>query len=280
MKFSYYIALLLILFSLNGTAQTDTTSFQYKKPLFDFNYEKCVFKLQGEQLTNKNKLLRFSVLTGYREGVQPTSGAFGVNFRSNNDAIADVQLITMYNLSIADILTHGLLPHNNIYLEVDDPSKYVYDPKYGDKETWMRKNAYCYELALPAGTIKNVTILDEYLVNLFGVKFGMEKRIVKALVLIRTSSIDKLKSAGKGEGKYDMKGHFNNITIDRLSDPLTQAGLPIMVDETSYKDPVDLDLKIDSWKNIPALRKELHRYDLDLIEGMREVEMFVIKKNN
>ena len=278
MRLTYYITLFLIVLSLKGIAQTDTTSFKYRKPLFDFNYQKPVFKLQGEQLTNRNKFLRFSVVTGYREGVQSTAGAYGLSFNSSMDTVTGLQLVTMFNLSIADIVTHGLVRHNNILLEVDDPSKYLYDPKYGNKENWMRKNAFCYELLLPIGVIKGGKTLDEYLSYSFGVKFGMEKRLVKALILVRTSSVDKLKSAGKGEAKYDMKGAFNNVPIDRLIHPLAEAGLPPVVDETDYKDPVDLNLKIDSWADLSALRKELHRYDLDLIDGMRELEMFVIKK--
>ncbi|MET4139235.1 hypothetical protein [Pedobacter sp. UYP1] len=280
MKLTFYVTCLLSLVFLKGLAQTDTSTFKYRKPLFDFDYQKSVFKLQNEQLTNKNKFLRFSVVTGYREGVKPVSGAFGVNFNSFFNQDTGLQLISMYNLSIADMLTHGLVRHNNILLEVDDPSKYLYDPKYGDKESWNRKNAYCFELMLPIGIIKGGKTIDEYVANSFGVKFGMEKKMVKVLILIRTSTVDKLKSAEKGEAKYDLKGYFNNVSIDRLEHPLAEAGLPPMVDETGYKDPVDLNLKIDSWTDLSALRKELHRYDLDLIDGMRELEMFVIKKNN
>lgn len=280
MKLTLYVTCLLSLVFLKGLAQTDTSTFKYLKPLFDFDYQKSVFKLQNEQLTNKNKFLRFSVVTGYREGVKPVSGAFGVNFNSFFNQDTGLQLISMYNLSIADMLTHGLVRHNNILLEVDDPSKYLYDPKYGDKESWNRKNAYCFELMLPIGIIKGGKTIDEYVANSFGVKFGMEKKMVKVLILIRTSTVDKLKSAEKGEAKYDLKGYFNNVSIDRLEHPLAEAGLPPMVDETGYKDPVDLNLKIDSWTDLSALRKELHRYDLDLIDGMRELEMFVIKKNN
>lgn len=280
MKLTYYIISLLILLSLKGAAQTDTGSFKYRKPLFDFDYRKTVFKLQNEQLVNKNKFLRFSVVTGYREGVQSTTGAFGLNFSSFMDTVTGLQLVTMYNLSIADMLTHGMVRQNNIVLEVGDPSKYSYNPNYGDKESWMRKNAFCYELVLPIGVIKGGKTLDDYLANSFGVKFGMEKRMVKVLILVRTSAVDKIKSAGNGEIRYDMKGHFNNVPIDRLNHPLAEAGLPPMVDETGYKNPIDLDLKINSWTDLPALRKELHRYDLDLIDGMRELEMFVIKNNN
>lgn len=278
MKLKYYITFFLILLFFEGMAQNDTSSFKYRKPLFDFNDQKTVFKLKDEQLNNKNRFLRFYTVTGYREGVKPNIGAFGINFNSIIDTVSGVQLLTMYNLSIAEIVTHGLVRRNEIFLDVDDPSKYIYDPAYGDKINWMRKNAYCYELVLPLGTIKGIQTLDEYISNSFGVKFGMEKRLVKALILVRTSTIDKLKSAGKGEGKYDMKGYFNNVPIDRLNHPLAEAGLPPMVDETGYKDPVDMDLKIESWTDLSAIRKELHRYDLDLIDGMRELDMFVIKK--
>ncbi|RAJ35451.1 hypothetical protein [Pedobacter cryoconitis] len=280
MKLTHYITPLLLLFSIRAAAQTDTPSFKYRKPLFDFAYQKPVFKLENEQLTNKNKFLRFSVVTGYREGVQPISGQYGSNFNSSIDTVTGLQLVTMYNSSIADILTYGMVRHNNIVLEVDDPSKYLYEPKYGDKESWIRKNTFCYELGLPIGVIKGRTTLDEYLANAFGVKFGTEKRMVKVLILVRTSKVDKLKSAGKGEEKYDLKGYFNNTSLDRLSLPIAEAGLPPMINETGYNNTVDLDLKIDSWSNLLDLRKELHRYDLDLIDGMRELEMFVIKKNN
>lgn len=280
MRLTYYVASLLMLFSLKGMTQTDTGSFKYRKPLFDFDYQKPVFKLQNEQLTNNNKFLRFSVVTGYREGVQSTSGAFGLNFNSSINKVTGLQLVTMYNLSIADILTHGMVGYSSILLEVDDPSKYIYNPKYGDKDSWMRKNAFCYELVLPIGVVKGVKTIDEYLANAFGVKFGMEKKMVNALILVHTSTVDKLKSAGNGEPKYDMKGHFSNVTMDRVIYQLAEARLQPIVDETGYKEAVDLDLKIDSWADLPALRKELNRYDLDLIDGMRELEMFVIKKNN
>lgn len=272
-------AAVFMLFSVRGTAQTDST-FNYQKPLFDFDYSKPVFKLQNEQLKNKSRLLRFSAVSGYREGIQPVAGSFGLNFNAYRDSVSGIQLISFYNSSIADILAHGMVRHNMIYLEVKDPSKYMYDPQYGDKESWVRKNSKCYELALPIGVIKSVKLLDAFLSHEFGVTFGMGKRMVKTLVLVRTSTIDKLKSAGKGEGRYDMNGHFNNVPIDRLNHPLAEAGLPLMVDETGYKDPVDLDLNISAWTDLPTLRMELQRYDLDLKEEMREVEVFVITEIN
>lgn len=279
MKLKHTIAAVFVLFSVKGMAQKDSV-FIYQKPLFDFDYNKPVFKLQDAQSINKNSMLRFVSVSGYREGVSAVAGAFGLNFKSYTDTVSGILQISFYNSSIADIVGHGLVPRHEIYLEVKDPSKYLYDPKYGDKESWMRKNAYCYELALPQGTIKDVSTLDKFLSHDFGVTFGAAKRMVKALILVRTSGVDKLKSAEKGEGKYDMQGHFNNIPIDRLSHPLKEAGLPPMVDETGYTGNVDLDLKISSWTDLEALRRELARYDLDLKDGMRELEVFVITEKD
>src|SRR6202044_762929 len=85
-----------VLLPFGAIAQTDTA----------FNYQEPVFKLQNEQLNNRNRFLRFSAVTGYREGVKPTSGGFGLNFTAYNDEALGIQLVTAYNLSIADLLYH------------------------------------------------------------------------------------------------------------------------------------------------------------------------------
>jgi hypothetical protein len=273
------LSTLLLLSTWQIKAQEkDSASFVYRKPLFDFDYKKTPFKLENEQLVNKNRFLRFSVLTGYREGVEPVKGF--ANFGGYTDTLTGTRRVYMYNLSIQDMLTHGMLGPNQVVLEVNDPSKYRYDPSYGSKESWLRKNGNCYEFMLPAGTIQDIKVVEDDLANILGVKFGNEKRLVKALVLVRTSNIDKIKATGKGNRGYDMLGHFINVPINRIGHALYEAGMPPFVDETGYKDAVDLNLNIKSWTDLPTLRLELQRYDLDLKEEMREVEMFVITENN
>lgn len=105
---------------------------------------------------------------------------------------------------------------------------------------------------------------------------GREKRMVDVLVLIRTSKIDKMKSLRKGKPYYNQHGVFNNINIDGLSTIVYKAGLPPLIDETGYKDPVDLELNTTTWSSIEAMRKDLQRYDLDLKKEKRQMEMFVI----
>jgi len=258
--------------------QPDSASVVYHRPLFDFDPKKPPFKLAAEQLSNRNRLLRFSVLTGYREGVEPVSGF--ANFSSHGDKETGTRRLYMFNLSIQDMLTFGHYQSNRVILEVKNPSLYRYDPSQGPEYEWLRKNGHCFELLLPEGTIKGADVLIKELARVFRVEFSLKKRMVNALVLVRTSNKDKIKSTEKGEGYYNMRGYFNNVPINRLLDPLNKAGLPPALDETGYKDPVDLDLHLASWTDLTVLRRELQRYDLDIKEEKREVEMFVIKEIN
>ena len=277
---SIFTALLLIAAVVRVSAQSDTTTFAYSKPLFDFDPAKPVFKLSSEQLANKSRFLRFSALTGYREGVEPIQGF--ANFIAIPDASTGTRRFCIFNVSIQDMLSHGFYKSNRVILEVKDPSKYRYDPKYGTEQEWLRRNGYCLEYCVPASAVNGVKTLNEELACVFGVKFGNQKRMVNALVLIRTSGIDKIRSKGIGEGSYDLQGNFNNITIanNRFGDALNIAGMPPVVDETGYTDPVDMQLDIQDWTDLPAVRKALQRYDLDLKQEKRELDVFVITEND
>ena len=274
MKFKYHILLLFIASSVRANAQTDT-AYHYNKPLFDFEYIKPAFKLAGEQLSNTNRMLRFTVLTGYREGVKPVPGL--ANFTSYVDKAHGTIRIYMYNLSIAEMVNHFPIWPVNVVLEVKHPEQYIYDARHGDKEAWYRKNAHCFELLLPMGT-SNSQVLDQQLSAVLGISFNMEKRMADALVLVRISTIDKLKTKGVGAGRYNIAGEFNNIPISRLGHHMREAGLPPLVDETGYKDKVDMNLGIKDWSDLAALRQSLKRYDLDLKLEKREIEMLVIKE--
>lgn len=242
----------------------DTTELDGTEPLF---------KLKGEQLTNTNRFLRYSAITGYREGVKPIANPpyYGIDVNKEQGTTRTYML----NLSIQDMLTHGRYTDNQVILEVKDPSKYRYDPKLGSKEEWMRKNAHGYELMMPTG-VASEKVLDNDLAGVLGLKFGPQKRMKEVLVLVRTSEKDKIKSREKGDASYDEKGKFNNISLDSLAKPLQAAGLPLLVNETNYKGKVDLKLKIKSWTDLAEIRKELNRYDLDLKPEQREMTVFVI----
>jgi hypothetical protein len=250
-------------------------------PLSQFSYEKPLFRFKEEQLSNKKRFLRYAAMTGYREGILPFKGQFNVNFGGYNDEVTGTRRICMYNLSVVDMLTHGLIKPNQIILEVNDPSKYRYDPKYGSEQAWLRKNGYCFEMLLPLGALKGVRTIDNELQRIFSLNTRWEEREVKTWVLVRTSAAEKFKSSGGEPVKDPGHGVYRNVNVGWIGAPLNESGPVPFLDETGYKEPVDLDLgiSIDANTNISELRKVLRTYDLDLKEEMRKKQMFVIREN-
>lgn len=240
--------------------------------------QKPILQIREELLSNKSAFLRYDALTGYREDVDPIKREFGINFRAQIDTVNDLHYIKMYNLSMEDMLTHGLRKPSYVILEVKDPSRYRYDPKYGSEKEWLRKHGYCYELMMPKGTIKGMEIVDKHLEQLFNVKCSIQKRQVKAAILFRTSTAEKFKATGGEMVQDDEKGIYRNVSISTLAGPFFHHDILPFLDETGYKKLVNINLSINvkSITDLPALREALKRYDLDIKEETREIEMFVI----
>jgi hypothetical protein len=188
----------------------------------------------------------------------------------------------MYNLSIQDLLTHGLIKRSQILLEVKDPSKYRYDHSYGSEEEWLRNNGYCYELLLPIGVLKGIHTIDNEIQRIFNLTARWEKRTVKTWVLTRTSTAEKFRTRGQEITKDPIRGIYRNVNIGWIGVPLNEFGSIPFLDETGYKGMVDLDLSIDLTKavDLDQLKKALQKYDLDLKEEMREKLVFIITEIN
>lgn len=270
---------LMIPVSIHAQDHSDTSRIQ---TLPTFNKQQTVFDLKDEQLTNENQFLRFYALSGYREGISPIKGSFGSNFFTQIDKINGTHQIKMFNLSIQDMLTHGLRKSSRVILEVKDPSRYRYVPQYGSEKDWLRKNAYCFEMLMPLGVVESLSKIDDQLCNLFKVKCRTEKRLVKTLVLVRTSDHLKFKTAGGDVIRDNENGIYQNTPMSALGDSWYQYGTLPFKDETNYRAPVDisLNLKVKSMEDLPSFRKALKKYDLDVKEEIREMEMFVITELN
>lgn len=108
----------------------------------------------------------------------------------------------------------------------------------------------------------------------------IEKMKVRCLVLRRSSSKDKIKTAeGKPENSLFSKegGRLVNYPLAYLL--LRMSDLPFinvpLVNETGYIANADISL---SWKpDLKTLRQELKAYDLELVEAEREVNLFILK---
>jgi len=272
----YLFIMILIILNLSAIGQSH--EYPYIKPLFDFNPQKPIFKFTREQTDNQKRFLRFYALTGYREGIDEISPLFGINFDGKSDSLSKTRRLFMYNLSIEEMLTHGMVSRDHVILEVKDPSKYRYLPEYGPKENWMRKNAHCFELLMPEGTL-SISLLDKFLSSVLQVKIAKEKRNIKVLVLERTSKLEKFRSKKNYKEYIDGNGKFKNVTFAALKNFLRSDTIPF-IDETQFSGRIDLDLVIDDWTDINKINNQLQKYDLTLSTKKRDVEMLIITEIN
>jgi len=269
----------VIIILLIGTLKTNgqqihSATTDGNKALTDFDYNKPLFELNDEQSKNTYRHLRFSLISGYREGVKPTTG-FG-SFGNTLDTANGTARFYMINLSIQDLLTLGFnIPNNQFVLEVKDESKYRYTTNLGAKLDWMRKNTFCFEYLRPIGVYIDAATLKSEVARYFDVSVTKELRMTKVLVLKRTSLKDKIRSKGKTASMEIM----NNVPLSDLSKITDSLQLPKLFDETGYIGLVDLNLDVNSSRSLTSLTNALRAHDLDLKEEMREIEMFVIHEN-
>lgn len=202
-----------------------------------------------------------------------------------------------YNES--DIDAHrGFREHGRTILEVSNKDRYkrFHDTNF---DKWRGDNGYYYESILPVSLReKRYKIMQEDLQRFFGLKVIIEKRPVKCLTLIRTSTIDKLKTKGGNPARsllsfgryipdsinYRYKNNFiRNKPFIELVDHLKKWGNLhwniTVVDSTKYNGNIDFEmvkLKTES-PSIEDFRKALIKYDLDLVENDVVMDVLILR---
>jgi len=147
--------------------------------------------------------------------------------------------------------------------------------------TFEGYNLYNYELIVPEKKADSLFYFMLEDLNRYSDYTGdIEKRKVDCLVLVRTSNKDKIKTKGGTpnctfpSSPSILTNHKLSVMVNLLADDTPFVGLPI-VDETGYDGNVDIE--VSEVKDLASLKKELNRYDLDLIPAKRVLNMFVIK---
>ncbi|MBE7172849.1 MAG: TlpA family protein disulfide reductase [Williamsia sp.] len=184
-------------------------------------------------------------------------------------------------------------PKNRIILHLPDSVLSTEPPAHGLDSImeWQKRNAYCYDVVLPGYTAKpkhdSALQTDLYqtmqrdLDNAFPIKASIERKKVKCLVLVRTSTDDKLKSKG-GKPEYELTAyslHLRNIPLNNFIYYLRYISFQLdsrpFIDEVQYSPNADID--INAMLSDPiSLSRELKKYGLDLIEVEREIDMLVL----
>ncbi|QQD16036.1 TlpA family protein disulfide reductase [Sphingobacterium sp. UDSM-2020] len=215
----------------------------------------------------------YSVLTGQATSV-PEQG--GINFIQ--DSIQNHTRVAIFNQSIFH--TYQMLLVNTkseppkfiispgrTFIEVKDPSRYLYKDEYGNVSDWNTKNFICYEQVKQGIIDKTVMakLAIKDLNNRLGIEGRYEKRKVKCLVFVKT---DKPITDTLAIEKGGMS--IAGIVLMHLD---MQRKFPPAIDETGFSGGLNLQ-PYDG--TIAGLQKEVQRHGLDLIEAEREIEVVVI----
>lgn len=181
---------------------------------------------------------------------------------------------------------------NTVLLCVKDSFRYQRPVDAAQWDKWKEKYCYNYVLQVPAEHADRLYYyMQKDLQRLFGLEAVVEQRRVACLVLVRTSDQDKLASKQEKSKtnlwsrtdeplRYMYNKPFSMLT-KRIKDMVTGIALPTpFIDATGYTGVIDIELATDAFDyyDIPLLRKELQRYDLDLRVEERETVVLVIRE--
>lgn len=210
---------------------------------------------------------------------------FGSGFRRSGNKIYGRQFTNLSLLEIFSTLADEIFQmrkesfsEKRRIVEVQNPILLDYIKKAdGSVEDG---NLYNYEYIVPLSKadslyplmLKNISEYADYSATI-------EKRKVRCLVLKRTSSIDKLRTKeGPTRFSFSMtETILKNASLYKLVNnlnALSTVSLPI-VDDTGITGNVDLTMGTIS--DVASIRKALSKYDLDLQEEEREIDMLIIR---
>lgn len=248
-------------------------------PLKDDSFDKNMFFVtlnNAIQYSQNSKFLSYSVLTGQTNAVSKIGG---LNYVL--DTVSNITRIALFNQSILDaykILSFNsdsiprkfILTPKRLILEVNDLSKYIFDPKKDSQAIWNSENEICYELIKSGAVTERVMskIAMKDLDNKLGLYGRWEKRKVKCLVFVKTSgeaAIDTLPTRKEGTSISDIA-----FSLDLA------RKYPPAIDETNFKG----NIKLESYNNLEELRKALHQLGFDIVETERKIDVLVITELN
>jgi len=140
---------------------------------------------------------------------------------------------------------------------------------------------YSFEFIVPLKKADSLyTSMLKSLSEFSGYPAKLEKQRRKCLVLKRTDTKDRLRSKGGPQVAEFSKrpARMQNVSLEFLTVALNVdtrlTPLPV-IDETGYTENVDLDL--GTFSDLPALRKSLREFGLDLAEEERELMMLTVR---
>ncbi len=244
----------------------------------------------------QDKLEYFSFISRYMEG---THGGASVGSTGGSDwpnaVIAESEsVLTLYKIAFGEHGKRPFLQHSNtVILDLQEPAAYLPPSDINQYEIWKKEHKYAYQLRVPPSHAERLfPIMQQDLVQYFGLQARIEKRKVRCWVLVRTGKKDKLQTKGGAmrtnffTNTSDSVKYMYNFPFQSFVKLLDmrwegEASPGPLRDETGYNQNVDIALNAADWMdwnitNLQPLRKALQAYNLDIREATRKMDVLVI----
>jgi len=280
----------------NGTVNVDEKKdFDYdsKKPLLTGGLGKGV-TLSGD------KILYNTIITKYIKGL-PGMEAW-------ENLPGDMGKIVCYNSAIPFLYQSAFYLKSKPNLGANDPdfsirlpARFIWEAKDSTLFPWSAKyhdrfnkipdslKYFCFELTIAekdTPTFNKVAVdeLNRFFGSKYGIEGAKEKRMIDCWVMTLDSTPDLLKSKSSKEADTLDKAaqrifisHCSLTTFLYLwENKFLYLGKIPIVDETGYKKPIDLDLKVDP-SNFEEVQAALKPYGITFTKGKRMLDVIVVR---
>ncbi len=275
----------------SATSKTIASFLQGKKPKLPYKIELGAIESSKPLWAKENgpladRIRYYSYVSGW---IQDYAGGGITKFSDTVHGSIGIRywnltLLSLYKIAYSET-DEGLFEDNRRI--ITDPSSITLfsSDKDNDPDEWNRNNRVCYEISIPKERKHELyTIMQQDLDRYFDYQVRVETRPVKSLCLVRTSVKNKININTEEPTKIvltdtalDIKsGNLDRSLLGRLREANAGLSTPIL-NKTGLSGKVAMRLNC-SLRDITALRRELKKYDLDLVEEVVPLKMLVIKK--
>lgn len=191
---------------------------------------------------------------------------------------------------------YGLTKPGRVIISSKNFQQYIMPENKNEREEWLKTNAFNYHLLQPESMIGGkYEIMKTDLSRYFKLKASVERRKIRGWVLQRISSLNKLKTRGGvsvnnfyyadiGSSKNDSIRFLKNVPYSSFSQIFENYiefnfGQPFF-DKTMLTGNIDIEFlgSVIDDLDYAALRKELRKYGLDLVETDVATEVLVLRE--
>lgn len=231
----------------------------------------------------ESSILLQSTVTGY---INNAARSITGNLEFDDSKYKRYYFINMSPLTLCMSALGYRFPLNRFILEISDSSKFT---NVNKQHGWFLTHALSYEVTIPAST--SYQKVEKFILNDIGKATNtlvrIEKRPMSCYALVRDPEqqlTDPKSKGGKPEavfiGESNKPVYIQNGTLDGLIKAMNSGTIdspqPIIIDETDYLFPVDIDLGVINIKDIAAVQKALSPYGFNLIKVSRLLSMVVV----